>query len=81
MIPQIRAFLKQHHTPLKVDCLRDDESLLQSGIIDSALMIDLVMFLEQRFKVSIPEDDMTPENFDSLAAIQSFLSKRGGVAS
>ncbi len=79
MKAKIRHFLEKKN-PLGVDVsFSDDESLLDAGIIDSVTMIDLISFLEAEFAVSIDEDDMTPENFDSVNAIAAFVGRRGDV--
>ncbi|MCG8648422.1 MAG: acyl carrier protein [Pirellulales bacterium] len=54
----------------------NDESLLEAGIIDSMSMVDLISFLEKEYSFQIDEDDMTPENFDSLDAIVDFVNQK-----
>ena len=54
----------------------DDDSLLAAGIIDSMLMVDLIAFLEQEYALQIDEDDMTPENFDSVHAIAEYVRRK-----
>ena len=53
-----------------------DDSLLEAGVIDSMSMIDLISFLEKEFSLTVDEDDMTPENFDSLNSIVEFVSQK-----
>lgn len=79
MIPHIREFLKQHHRSEAIDRLGENDSLLRAGILDSTLMVELVLFLEQRFAISISDDDLTPENFESLASIERYLADRRGI--
>ncbi|MCA9731247.1 MAG: acyl carrier protein [Deferribacteres bacterium] len=54
----------------------DDDSLLMAGIIDSLKMMDLITFLEKEFGVSIDDDELMPENFDSIDAIESFVAEK-----
>jgi len=56
--------------------LDDDESLLDSGVIDSTTMMDLIAFLESQFGITIGEDEMTPENFDTINAITALVSRK-----
>ena len=77
MIRQIREFLKRHHPAQKVDSISDDQSLLLAGLLDSSLMLDLVSHLEKSLGITIDEDDLTPENFESISAIQRYLQSRG----
>ena len=56
--------------------LRDDISFLESNIIDSTGILELVMFLEEEFKIKISDDELIPENLDSLEAIDRFLRQK-----
>jgi len=53
-----------------------DESLFQSGILDSFTLADLVSALEKEFAVKIPDSDLTPRKFDSIEAIEAYLASR-----
>ena len=54
-----------------------DESLFESGLLDSFSLPDLVTALEAEFKISVPDRDLTPRKFDSIERIQSYLESRG----
>lgn len=53
-----------------------DESLFESGLLDSFTLTDLVTCLEKEFKIRIPDSDLNPRKFDSIARIQSYLEKK-----
>lgn len=53
-----------------------DDPLLESGILDSAGIIHLVLLLDKEFNVSIPPDDLVPEHFESIEAIDAYLRQR-----
>jgi acyl carrier protein len=55
-----------------------DESLFDSGALDSFTLPDLVSGLEQEFGVAIPDSDLIPERFDTVAKIEAYLDKRAG---
>jgi len=74
---RIRDYLKRHHPAARVDAVKDDQSLLLAGILDSSLMLDLVSFLEQGFQIQVDEDDLTPENFETIEAMVRYLRARG----
>ena len=57
--------------------VNDAESFLESGLIDSHGMMELVEMLGSRFKVTISDDDLTPDNLDSIHAITGFLDRKG----
>ncbi len=57
--------------------IKTDESLLDSGIIDSTGILELIMFLEEKFNITIEDDELTPENLDTIKNLVSFLSSKG----
>lgn len=56
--------------------LRDDVRLLDEGIVDSMGAVELVAFLEDQFGVSIPDDEITEDNFGTIASIAGFVSRK-----
>jgi D-alanine--poly(phosphoribitol) ligase subunit 2 len=53
-----------------------DESLFESGLLDSFALPDLVSALEEKFSVSIPDADLNPRKFDSVQLIESYLDQK-----
>jgi len=53
-----------------------DDSLLELGIIDSVKMLDLINFIEQKFNIEVDDDDLYPENFDSINAIVNYINSK-----
>jgi acyl carrier protein len=53
-----------------------DESLFDSGFLDSCALPDLVTELEGEFGIKIPDADLNPRKFESLARIQSYIESR-----
>jgi acyl carrier protein len=56
--------------------VRDDESLLEAGIIDSTGMLEMVMFLEQHFGLKVEDRELVPENLDSLECLVKFVGNK-----
>ena len=56
--------------------LAGDASLLDSGILDSLSLLRLVVFLEERFGITMGDADLLPENFASVNAICAYLRAR-----
>jgi acyl carrier protein len=54
----------------------DDESLFDSGTLDSFALPDLVSALEEEFGISIPDSDMNPRKFETVARIGEYLDAR-----
>jgi len=59
----------------------DDASLLQEGIIDSVGVMELVAYVGAEFGVSISPEDVTPENFDSINKLASFIRHKTTASS
>ena len=53
-----------------------DESLFESGMLDSFSLTDLVSALEAEFSIRVPDADLTPRKFESIARIQAYLESR-----
>jgi acyl carrier protein len=53
-----------------------DESLFESGLLDSFTLPDLVTALENEFSISIPDSDLTTRKFDSVTRIQTYIQSR-----
>jgi len=53
-----------------------EESLFESGVLDSFTLADLVSALEKEFSLKIPDSDLSPRKFDSVARIQAYLQSR-----
>lgn len=59
--------------------LTGNASFLQTGIIDSTGILELISFVEQKYEISIGDSEMLPENLDSLERIAAFvIRKRNG---
>ncbi len=56
--------------------LADEASLLDSGILDSLSLLQLVVFLEERFAITVGDADLLPENFASVNTICAYLRAR-----
>ncbi len=59
--------------------LNDDESLFESGILDSLGVLRLVSFLEERFGVRVKDEELVPENFETLNRLADFVNGKLGV--
>jgi len=53
-----------------------EESLFDSGVVDSFGLPDMVGALEKEFKIQVPDSDLNPRKFDSLARIESYITSR-----
>ena len=53
-------------------------SLLETGVLDSLGLLRLVVFIQQRFGITVDDVDLVPEHFDSVDAICAYLRSRDG---
>ncbi len=53
-----------------------DESLFESGFLDSFALPDLVADLEREFGIKIPDSDLNPRKFESIERIQTYIESR-----
>ena len=60
--------------------LQDEESFLDRGIIDSTGILELVAFLEEQFDVTIADDELLPENLDSVSRLSRFVESKRTAA-
>ncbi len=57
--------------------VNDDTSLLESGLVDSMRVLELVDFLEERFGITVENSELVPENLDSIRNISAYLESKG----
>lgn len=56
--------------------IQPDDDLLSEGVIDSLGILQLVGFVEDKFNIQIDDEDVVLENFQSIAALNNFLSSK-----
>lgn len=56
--------------------LKNETSLLQSGTIDSTGVLELVVFLEETYNIKVEDDDLLPENLDSIENVAKFIERK-----
>jgi len=54
----------------------DDDSFLEKGLIDSTGVLELVGFVEEQYGIRFQDDEITPENLDSVNKLIQFLNKK-----
>jgi len=59
----------------------DDDPLLESGIVDSIGIVQFASFLESTFDIVIDDEDIVPENFETMASIAAFVDRQRGQVS
>ena len=67
----VESFLFGQQTELK-----DNDSFLESGIIDSTGVLELVTFVEEGFGIKVQDSDLIPDNLDSIEKLTAFVQRR-----
>jgi acyl carrier protein len=75
-INDVRNFVVENFLFGEGEKLKNDNSFLENGIVDSTGILELVSFLEEKYDLSIADDELIPENLDSLKNIDSFLKRK-----
>jgi acyl carrier protein len=73
---KVRNFVVENFLFGNANGLADDTSFLEAGILDSTGVLEVVAFMEQQFGVRVDDDELTPENLDSISSIGAFVSRK-----
>jgi acyl carrier protein len=71
-----KYFAEELDKPRAVSDLKDDDSLLAKGILDSLEILKLMTFIEESFGVQVADADLVPENFETITALKRFIEGR-----
>ena len=74
---EIRSFVIETFLFGDPERLTDTTPLLESHIVDSTGILEIVMFLEDRYGIRIEDNELTPDNLNSIERIASLLKKKG----
>lgn len=72
----IRTFIVENFLFGQADGLADDASFLDQGVIDSTGVLELVAHLEATYGVKVKDEELVPENLDSINAVTAYLEKK-----
>jgi acyl carrier protein len=72
----IMAFMKEQG---KADGLTPDTDLFRGGYVNSLFAVEMVLYLEQTFKIRLADRDITPANFRTVASIAKLVDRTRGV--
>jgi acyl carrier protein len=73
---EIRQFVVTNYCFGQDGAIRNEESCMENGNIDSTGILELVSFLEQRYKIDIDAEEIIPENLDSIDRMAHFVSRK-----
>jgi acyl carrier protein len=74
----VRDFVVENFLYRDEEPLGADTSFLETGLIDSTGVLELVGFLEETFEIKVADDEIVPENLDTLARITAYVQRKLG---
>ena len=72
----VREFVLKTFPLARKRAIHDAEPLLESGIVDSQGILELVTFIEGEYGITVPDDDLAPENFQTIDRISAYIESR-----
>ena len=73
---RIREYITKQFPLARKRNLHIDEPLLENGILDSLGMLDLVTYLEEEFGISVDDEELVPDNFQTIERLAAFVSQK-----
>ena len=73
---KVKEFIIENFLFGSADGLKDDTSFLDEGIIDSTGVLELVSFIEEAFSIQVEDEELIPENLDSINNVTAYLERK-----
>jgi len=77
---QVRQFILKQFPLARKRQIRDSDALLESGMVDSLGVLQVVNFIEEEFSIKISDDDLVPDNFQTIDRITALIADRAGTS-
>lgn len=79
VLTSLRPYIKENFLASQgIESIEDDGQLLETGIVDSMGILQLVTFLESQFGIGVDDAEIVPKNFESTTAIAAFVARKLG---
>lgn len=78
---RIKGFVVKQFPAARKAGVSPEDKWLETGLLDSLGILDLVQFLEQEFSLTVADEELVPEHFQSLKAVAEFVEARTKPAS
>lgn len=75
----VRQFIIENFLFDEDENLKEDTSFLENGIVDSTGILELVTFLEETYGITVEDEELVPENLDSIGNVIQYLQKKQGA--
>jgi acyl carrier protein len=74
MIDPLTDFIQNNASRLQT-AVQEDTPLLEQGVLDSLLLMSFIAFLERKYGIEIPDEEVVPENFENLRSIRLLITR------
>jgi acyl carrier protein len=78
IIKTLREFLIENFLFEEDESLTNETSFLENGILDSTGVLELIAFLEETYGIEVEDEEVIPENLDSIANVAQYIQKKQG---
>ena len=76
---EVKSFILKNYLFTEDDAaLADGDSLMQKGVVDSTGILELIMHVEDTYGIKVLDEEMVPQNLDSVTAITAFVERKRG---
>ena len=76
IVKKVKDYIEKNFVYDQETKLKNDESLLDTGLVDSTGILEVVSFIEETYEISIQDEEMIPDNLDSIDKIASFIMRK-----
>ena len=74
---QIRNYLEEKYSSTRKGIrLNENTLLLEEKVIDSVGMLELLFFVEETFRIEVPEEDITPDHFGTISKLAVYIDNK-----
>lgn len=75
-LARVREFVRRRFPLARQLAAQDDDPLLESGVVDSLGILELVQYVTQEFGVAVGDEDLLPENFGTVRKLAAFVATK-----
>jgi acyl carrier protein len=73
----LRRYILENHLFTDDDAaLKDADSFLETGTLDSTGIMELILFIEETFQLKVTDDEMVPENLDAIDSLVAYVERK-----
>ncbi len=75
-LERIRIFIVEHIPQARQLNVQNEDELIETGLLDSLGILDVVTYLEEEFGLTVSDEELTPENFQSISTMASYVQMK-----